>query len=323
MLKIIGQTSVKLTAFLAAACVAAGGISSPAALAQSGKAAVEIDDAQVPLYSKPAGSYVRTPIASGTTTYKNEKATLDASNVSEGYIMVKYTGSVGKIKIQITKSGSETYTYDLNNSGVYEVFPLSEGSGSYQVKVFENIQGNQYSQAFSQSIDAGVTNQFGPFLYPNQYVNFNAASAAVQTGAAVAAGASDQIGVVAAIYNYVVDNVSYDTAKATSVQSGYLPNVDVVLAQKKGICFDYAALMTAMHRSQDIPTKLVVGYTGNLYHAWINVYLEGQGWVDNIIYFDGNSWKLMDPTFASSSGQSQEIMQYIGNGANYKAKYSY
>ena len=62
-----------------------------------------------------------------------------------GYIMVKYTGSVGKIKIQITKSGSETYTYDLNNSGVYEVFPLSEGSGSYQVKVFENIQGNQYS----------------------------------------------------------------------------------------------------------------------------------------------------------------------------------
>ncbi|WP_368296100.1 transglutaminase family protein [Enterocloster citroniae] len=323
MLKIIGQTSVKLTAFLAAACVAAGGISSPAALAQSGKAAVEIDDAQVPLYSKPAGSYVRTPIASGTTTYKNEKATLDASNVSEGYIMVKYTGSVGKIKIQITKSGSETYTYDLNNSGVYEVFPLSEGSGSYQVKVFENIQGNQYSQAFSQSIDAGVTNQFGPFLYPNQYVNFNAASAAVQTGAAVAAGASDQIGGVAAIYNYVIDNVSYDTAKATSVQSGYLPNVDVVLAQKKGICFDYAALMTAMLRSQDIPTKLVVGYTGNLYHAWINVYLEGQGWVDNIIYFDGNSWKLMDPTFASSSGQSQEIMQYIGNGANYKAKYSY
>ena len=54
--------------------------------------------------------------------------------MSEGYIMVKYTGSVGKIKVQITKSGSETYTYDLSSSGVYEVFPLSEGSGSYSVK---------------------------------------------------------------------------------------------------------------------------------------------------------------------------------------------
>ena len=145
----------------------------------------------------------------------------------------------------------------------------------------------------------------------------------MKKGAEISDGATDQLGVVSAVYNYVVTNLTYDTAKASSVQSGYLPNVDVVLAQKKGICFDYAALMTAMLRSQDIPTKLVVGYTGNLYHAWINVYLDGQGWVDNIIYFDGNSWKLMDPTFASSANQSKEIMQYIGNGANYKAKYSY
>ena len=71
--------------------------------------------------------------------------------------MVKYTGSVGKIKVQITKSGSETYTYDLSSSCVYEVFPLSEGSGSYSVKVFENIQGNQYSQAFSQNVNATIT----------------------------------------------------------------------------------------------------------------------------------------------------------------------
>lgn len=322
MKKMKRRPIVKLTAALTAACVAAASVPASAAYAGS-RETVKIDDTKVPLYSKPAGSHVRTPIASGTVTYKNDKATLDASNVSEGYIMVKYTGSVGKIKVQITKSGSETYTYDLSNSGVYEVFPLSEGSGSYQVKVFENIQGNQYSQAFSQSVDANIANPFGPFLYPNQYVNFNAGSAAVQTGAAVAATAADQIGVVTAVYNYVITNISYDTAKATSVQSGYLPNVDVILAQRTGICFDYAALMTAMLRSQDIPTKLVVGYTGNLYHAWINVYLEGQGWVDNVIYFDGNSWKLMDPTFASSGGQSQEIMQYIGNGSNYKAKYSY
>lgn len=274
-------------------------------------------------YTKPAGSYVRTPIASGSSTYGNDKVALDASNLSEGYIMIKYTGGNPKIKVQISKSGSETYTYNLNSSGAYEVFPLSEGSGSYSVKVFENIQGTQYSQAFSQDISASISNQFGPFLYPNQYVNFNAGSAAVQTGASVAAGAADQIGVVTAVYNYVINNITYDTAKASSVQSGYLPNVDVVLAQKKGICFDYAALMTAMLRSQDIPTKLVVGYSGSVYHAWISVYLEGQGWVDDVIYFDGNSWKLMDPTFASSGGQSQEIMQYIGNGANYQGKYSY
>ncbi len=123
-------------------------------------------------------------------------------------------------------------------------------------------------------------------LYPNQYVNFNPASAAVQKGAELSSGVtSDQIGVVTAIYNYVINNLTYDTAKSTVCTIGYLPNVDVVLAQKKGICFDYAALMTAMLRSQDIPTKLVVGYTGSLYHAWINVFLEGQGWVDNAHLF--------------------------------------
>lgn len=345
-MKTTRKPALRLAAFCAAAAVTAGSLNAPVtavaaecaympvtavaaervhmpAVALAASGTVEIQDSAVPLYSKPAGSNVRTPIASGVTVYKNDKATLDASNTSEGYIMIKYTGSVGKIKVQITKSGSETYTYDLNSSGVYEVFPLSEGNGSYSVKVFENISGNQYSQAFSQNMDVNISNTYGPFLYPNQYVNFNSASAAVQTGAAVSAGITDQFQVVSAIYNYVVKNLTYDTAKAASVQSGYLPNVDVVLAQRKGICFDYAALMTAMLRSQDIPTKLVVGYTGSLYHAWINVYLEGQGWVDNVIFFDGTNWTLMDPTFASSGNQSQEIMQYIGNGANYQAKYSY
>jgi len=60
-------------------------------------------------YTKPAGSHVLTPIASGVTTYSNEKATLDASNVSEGYIMVKYTGSVGKIKADYKKRFRDIY----------------------------------------------------------------------------------------------------------------------------------------------------------------------------------------------------------------------
>ena len=45
--------------------------------------------------------------------------------------------------------------------------------------------------------------------------------------------------------------------------------------------------------------------------------------MEGLIYFDGKVWKLMDPTFASSGNQSNKIMEYIGNGANYKAKYLY
>lgn len=283
---------------------------------------VTIDEEAVPLYSKPAKSHVLAPEAPGAATHTNSVATLDFSNAAQGYCMIKYTGDNPKIKVQITK-GSVQYTYDLNARNAYEVFPFSEGNGTYSIKVFEQVSGNQYSQALSKDVPVSLANQYLPFLYPNQYVNFNAQSAVVQTGAQVAAGASDEIGVVTAVYNYVVDNFTYDTARAASVQSGYLPNVDQVLASKKGICFDYAAVMTAMLRSQDIPTKLVVGYTGSLYHAWVNVYVEGVGWVDNFIYFDGVNWKLMDPTMASSAKNSEDIKKYIGDGANYKSKYSY
>ena len=76
-------------------------------------------------------------------------------------------------------------------------------------------------------------------------------------------------------------------------------------------------------RSQNVPTKLVIGYAGSAYHAWISVYSEKDGWIDNVIYFDGEKWNLMDPTFASSSNSSPSVMKFIGDGKNYKAKYAY
>ena len=107
------------------------------------------------------------------------------------------------------------------------------------------------------------------------------------------------------------------------MKSGYLPVLDTVLAKKTGICFDYAALMTGMLRSQGVPCKLVVGYAGTAYHAWISVWTKENGWVDGAIYFDGSTWQRMDPTFASSGKQSASIMAYIGDGSHYSAKYFY
>ena len=72
----------------------------------------------------------------------------------------------------------------------------------------------------------------------------------------------------------------------------------------------------------DTPCKLVVGYAGDIYHAWISVWTEDNGWVDGAIFFDGHAWKRMDPTFASSGHRSAEIMEYIENG-NYTVKYLY
>ena len=129
------------------------------------------------------------------------------------------------------------------------------------------------------------------------------------------------------MYSYVVNTLSYDKSRAAAIASGqitsYLPDLDCVLAEKKGICFDYAALMTGMLRSQGVPCKMVVGWAGTQYHAWVSVWTQETGWVEGAIYFDGTTWHRMDPTFASSGNNSSEILQYIGNGSNYTVKYLY
>jgi len=273
---------------------------------------------------------VNTPSASGSAVKQNSSAVIDYSNVKDGYVMVAWTGGDSpKLKVQTKGPSGVTYTYNLRADGTYETFPMSDGSGKYTVSVYKNVSGTKYSTVLSASLTASLTDEFAPFLRPNQYVNFTQDSAAVSKAAALVsqAGAKKNLDKVAAVYNYVVNNLTYDKDKAKTVKSGYLPNVDQVMASGRGICFDYAALMAAMLRSQGVPVKLVVGNaaSGNnvVYHAWLNVWSEEDGWVDSAIYFDGSTWKLMDPTFASSGKQSSSIMEYIGDGSNYTAKFLY
>lgn len=258
----------------------------------------------------------------GNYQEENDKATIDYSFKDDGYITVNYTADTSKsLKVQV-KGPQTTYTYDLNPHK-WECFPLSDGNGDYAIVVFENVSGSQYALVVSTSIKVQLTNEFKPFLYPNQYVNYTFAPNAVELAKQLCMGETDNLKKVEKIYNYVVENISYDTDLAQSVKSGYLPDLDQVLAKKKGICFDYASLMAGMLRSQDVPCKLVIGYAGTTYHAWISVWTSENGWVDNIIQFNGETWNRMDPTFASGSNKSQSIMNYIGDGNNYSVKYLY
>jgi hypothetical protein len=269
----------------------------------------------------------KAPAQSGVTVYQNAKAAVDASNLADGYVSVKYTGGKDvRIKVRITKSGTtDYYDYNLNNKGTAETFPLTGGDGEYTIGVYENTTGTKYASAYSCTVTLALTSEFSPYLYPNQYVNFSDSSKVVAKAAELikAAGAKTDLEKVTAVYHYVVNNISYDYDLAANVASGYLPDVDKVLESGKGICFDYAAVMAAMLRSQNIPCKLVVGFAGKVYHAWINVYIEGVGWVDQLIYFDGKTWSLMDPTFVSSGKNDPAVLKYVGDGTNYSQKYAY
>ena len=261
------------------------------------------------------------PVASGVLTKATGKATIDYSNTKDGFVMVRYTAATTRqLKVQV-KGPAITYTYNLT-PGEWEVFPLTDGSGTYQTLVYENISGTRYSTVAAVGFTVTLENELVPFLQPSQYVNYSAAPNVVATAAELVQGKTKTLDKVKSIYDFAIGHLTYDNYLAATVQSGYVPDLDAVLEKKSGICFDYAAMMTGMLRSQGVPCKMVFGYVGTAYHAWISVWTEETGWVDTI-YFDGVSWKQMDPTFASSALHSGTPGKDIGSGAIYTSKYQY
>ncbi len=258
----------------------------------------------------------------GTLVKQNARAAIDYSNAAQGYVMAQVKTDSGKRWKAQVKGPTTTYTYNLTPTQ-WATFPLSDGSGDYQIVLYENITGTKYAAVLAHKLTVTLTDPFGPFLYANQYVNFETAPNTVAKAAELTAQSTTELDKVGAVYDFVITNLTYDKELAKTVQSGYLPDLDAVLDKKTGICFDYAALMAAMLRSQGVPCKLVVGYAGTAYHAWISVWTAQQGWVDRVIWFDGAMWQRMDPTFASSAGNTAAIRRYIGDGANYTAKYFY
>lgn len=261
------------------------------------------------------------PEAPGIDVCGNEFISVDYSNSAEGYLMIQYLGDSDAVKLQITGPDYMTYTYDLFDNNI-ECFPISAGNGLYNIGVYEQVDGTQYSTVFKTDMEFTIDNELGAFLYPNQYVKFNKDSQVVAKAMELAAPAHDDLEVINFVYNYLIENITYDTPKAENAQGGYIPDVDEILNIKEGICIDYAAVMTSILRSQRIPVRMEIGYAGSAYHAWISAYAENIGWINGVVEFDGINWSLMDPTVAASSGD-KKLKKYIGDGNHYLKQFTY
>jgi transglutaminase/protease-like cytokinesis protein 3 len=239
--------------------------------------------------------------------YEGTKSEIDASQSEDGYIKIKYLKETTKKLKVIIEKGTEKYTYDLNNEGKYDTYPLQMGDGKYKVSVFENLSDNKYATKQTVTISVKLKDENAPFLVSNQLINYTDDSETIKKAEELTEGKDSDFDKIDVIYDYIISNIAYDNEKAKTVKSGYLPSLDEILKSNKGICFDYASIMAAMLRSQKIPAKLVTGYSSNLnvFHAWNEVYTDETGWIKlNEMYFDGNQWKLMDSTIASSAKQS-------------------
>ena len=118
-------------------------------------------------------------------------------------------------------------------------------------------------------------------------------------------------------YSYNIDGTNQYESFGLQMGNGiynYLSDLDRVLTEKKGICYDIASLMAAMLRIQQIPTKLVMGYQSQIhtYHSWIEVYNTGK-----------NIWEIIDPVYDLSIKKNQSQIAMIKDGKHYKKEKEY
>ncbi len=100
----------------------------------------------------------------------------------------------------------------------------------------------------------------------------------------ITAGKKTDLEKARAIYDYVVDNMSYDKSG-----TGW-GNGDITWAcdNKRGNCTDFHALFIGLNRAAGIPARFSIGFPlppergqGEIpgYHCWAEFYLSGFGWV--------------------------------------------
>jgi len=262
---------------------------------------VVIDEQNVPLALPGPVFEIPMPDISGLLAERNGQTFIDYSNKHEGYVTVGFLKDTDNL-LRVLKVGpcGREYIYKLP-PGEIEVLPLANGNGRYIISVHEQVIGNTYLDVLSITIDVELINEFVPFLRPNQLVWYDKESPVTQKAIELSLENFNQIDIIDSIYSFVVDNITYDFKLAETIETDYSSDLNEVLKRGSGICLDIASLTTAMLRSQGIPAKLVFGYLydqnhGNIYHAWVNVFLEEDGMLGGDLFFEGGTWVILDPT---------------------------
>jgi len=209
---------------------------------------------------------------------------LDKSELDKGIVTVNYKVDAKTLaKVRVTLKDNQ-YIYDLKDG---MRLPLQLGNGSYTIEILLNVEGNKYRKAAEETIEYMSDNGKSIFLQSNAVVNWQPNMKAVVKAEKLTENAKTDSEKVLAIYNYIVKNVKYDTKKARTVESGYIPSVNDIFKTNLGICYDYSVLFASMLRSIGVPVKVLMGTSSDVteYHSWNQVYLS-----------DKKSWIIVDTT---------------------------
>lgn len=243
----------------------------------------------------------------------------DIGSTPQGVVLVKIISipSATRCKVIVKGPGGTAYQYEVTSRNSFEGLPLQMGNGNYTATVYEQVgTSTSYSTKFAHTFSVTLGSSLRPYTASSIIVNFSTGSSSTSKASTLCSGKTNQVAKIEAVYLWIVNNITYDRTLAASITSGelkaYIPSPDRTMSTRKGICYDYAALMAAMLRSQGIPTRLIMGQVPQGYHAWNEVYLAGTGWVViasfNYWQVSDSAWVMFDSTFAAGGVSSQTIL---------------
>ena len=201
---------------------------------------------------------------------RNGNLQIDDSSIYLGYFTAQLITSMkNKHKLRVSKD-DKILTYDLNNAGDPETFPLQLGDGKYKIELFKNVTNKKYSSSGLATISVKIKDQYQPYLYPNQYVDYDSYGDIMSVAITFSSDMDKQV-IINNIEQYIVKNYTYDYVQAI-LRKKSLPDISGCFKKKMGICQDLAALMVSLLRLNQVPAKLIIGYYGSSYHAWVEAY---------------------------------------------------
>ena len=173
------------------------------------------DPDEPPVYSP---LQVLVPEAPGKKTLGTSPLVLDISDTDQGYLTAVSDSTDQMMNVQLTAEDGVVYSYFIS-PGESAVIPFSSGSSTYQVSCYQQISDSQYAALYADTLEIKLANEFLPFLYPNQYVNFTPDSEVSKLALSMVSEDTSDIDALQTIYNYVVSHVTYDYDLADTVAS--------------------------------------------------------------------------------------------------------
>ncbi len=238
--------------------------------------------------------------------FSQNKPIIDDSEKDSGVVHITYKAT-DKVpyRVLIVK-GEERLVYPFFPNGKTDSFPLQLGNGTYTVGLLKNVGDNRFVFVEQKKVTITLKDSNVVFLNSIQNVKWEAEEDAIVFGQKLIGKVPKNSDLLKKLYDYMVTEIKYDYDKIPTLTSEYVPVIAKTYVDKKGICYDYSALLASIKRSQGIPTKLVKGYTKftDGYHAWNEVFIDGE-------------WYIIDTTVDATLSGGRTKIQMVKNTKDY------